>query len=228
MAKHFHNSSAVIVVMYEAINRDYSNQCKWVFTFYIIPQDWQDIGKLICFRLTLEMVWWATCVIFLGLVRPSDAIWRHWYGSTLAQVIACCLTTPSHYLSQCWHITSKVRSSYIHLTRWYISHQSLNLVRKLLIKILFQSPRGQWVNILDNTDHVIMVLHCADSHLLGIFHFCHSHILPKFPLHESLQWLRVIWPLSFKHLILESHIQALAILYALPWKGTKMDEIPGD
>ena len=29
-------------------------------------------------------------------------------GSTLAQVMACCLTAPSHYLNQCWLIISKV------------------------------------------------------------------------------------------------------------------------
>ena len=29
-------------------------------------------------------------------------------GSTLAQVTACCLTAPSHYLNQCWLIISKV------------------------------------------------------------------------------------------------------------------------
>ena len=34
-------------------------------------------------------------------LRPSDAIWRHRSGSTLAQVMACCLTAPSHYLNQC-------------------------------------------------------------------------------------------------------------------------------
>ena len=39
---------------------------------------------------------------------PSDAIWRHRSGSTLAQVMACCLTAPSHYLNQCWLIISKV------------------------------------------------------------------------------------------------------------------------
>ena len=32
---------------------------------------------------------------------PSDATWRHGSGSTLAQVMACCLTTPSHCLNQC-------------------------------------------------------------------------------------------------------------------------------
>ena len=38
----------------------------------------------------------------------SDAI--RWQGteSTLAQVMACCLTASSHYLNQCWLIISKV------------------------------------------------------------------------------------------------------------------------
>ena len=40
---------------------------------------------------------------------PSDAIWRQRSGSTLAQVIACCLTAPSNYLNQCWLIISEVQ-----------------------------------------------------------------------------------------------------------------------
>ena len=36
---------------------------------------------------------------------PSDAIWRQGSRSTLDQVMACCLTAPSHYLNQCWLIT---------------------------------------------------------------------------------------------------------------------------
>ena len=39
---------------------------------------------------------------------PSDAMWRYRCGSTLAQVIACCLTAPSHYLNQCWLTISEV------------------------------------------------------------------------------------------------------------------------
>ena len=39
---------------------------------------------------------------------PSDVIWRRGFRSTLAQVMACCLTAPSHYLNQCWLIISKV------------------------------------------------------------------------------------------------------------------------
>ena len=40
---------------------------------------------------------------------PSDAIWQHRSGSTLAQVMARCLTAPSHHLNQCWLRTSMVR-----------------------------------------------------------------------------------------------------------------------
>ena len=40
---------------------------------------------------------------------PSDTIWRHKSGSTLAQVKACCLMAPSHYLNQCWLIISKIQ-----------------------------------------------------------------------------------------------------------------------
>ena len=37
---------------------------------------------------------------------PSDAIWRHRSWSTLAQVMASCLTASSHYLNQGWLIVS--------------------------------------------------------------------------------------------------------------------------
>ena len=33
---------------------------------------------------------------------PCDAIWWHRSRSTLAQVMACCLMAPSHYMNQCW------------------------------------------------------------------------------------------------------------------------------
>ena len=39
---------------------------------------------------------------------PSDSIWRHRSMSTLAQIMASCLTAPSHYLSQCWLMISEV------------------------------------------------------------------------------------------------------------------------
>ena len=38
----------------------------------------------------------------------SEAIWWWRTGSALTQVMACCLTAPSHYLNQCWHIIKGV------------------------------------------------------------------------------------------------------------------------
>ena len=44
----------------------------------------------------------------MKLLWPSDAIWWHRFGSTLAQVMACCLSVPSHYRNQCWPSISEV------------------------------------------------------------------------------------------------------------------------
>ena len=42
------------------------------------------------------------------IMRPSDTIWWHRSGWTLAQVMACCLMVPSHFLDQYWLIISKL------------------------------------------------------------------------------------------------------------------------
>ena len=50
-----------------------------------------------------QVIW--CCIAWPGLIElinslwPSDAVWRQRSGSTLAQVMACCLTAPSHYLN---------------------------------------------------------------------------------------------------------------------------------
>ena len=38
----------------------------------------------------------------INSLGPSDSIWQQRSGSTLAQVMACCLIAPSNYLNQCW------------------------------------------------------------------------------------------------------------------------------
>ena len=50
----------------------------------------------------------STLCLHINSLWPSDTIWRHKSGSTLAQSIAWCLTAPSHHLNQCWLIISKV------------------------------------------------------------------------------------------------------------------------
>ena len=53
---------------------------------------------------------------------PSDAIWWRWSRSTLVQLMACCLTAPSHYLNQCWLIINRVKTnvSLGHATWWLL------------------------------------------------------------------------------------------------------------
>ena len=44
----------------------------------------------------------------LNSLWPRDAIWWHWFGSTLIQAMACFLAAPSHYLNQYWLIIKGV------------------------------------------------------------------------------------------------------------------------
>ena len=71
---------------------------------------------------------WRICVNGLhetiNSLWPSDVIWQQKSGSTLAQVMASCLTAPSHYLNQCWLIISKVL--------WYLSEHIM--IKKNLMK----------------------------------------------------------------------------------------------
>ena len=90
----------------------------------------------------------------LNPLWPSAAIRRHKSGSTLAQVMACCLTAPSHYLNQCWLIIIKVlwhSSEGIIMRRSKDTNQQ-NKIENYIFRITFRSPRGQWVK--KKTQHV--------------------------------------------------------------------------
>ena len=43
----------------------------------------------------------ANCIFLINQLWPSDAIGGHKTGSMFVEVMACCLTAPSHYLNQC-------------------------------------------------------------------------------------------------------------------------------
>ena len=61
-----------------------------------------------------NVIWKEAAILFRSQgdnpSRASDAIWwQIWPGSTLVQVMACCLTAPSHNLNQCWQLVSEVQ-----------------------------------------------------------------------------------------------------------------------
>ena len=100
-----------------------------------------------------ELRWWFSlmwCQVIINSLWHSDAIWHHRYGSTLVQVMDCCLTAPSHYLNQWWCIIAGV---------WWHSPEG-NIVRNAIEIYLWyefenykfkipatSSPRVQWVLI---------------------------------------------------------------------------------
>ena len=59
-----------------------------------------------------KMKYWFQLLLnpihFINPLWRIDVIWRHRSGSTLAQVMAWCLTAPSHYLNQCWLLIIEV------------------------------------------------------------------------------------------------------------------------
>ena len=64
--------------------------------------DHVHIAKKIDCQLFSEILGASWIVIAIHSLRPGDAIWWQRSRSTLAQVMAWCLTAPSQYLNQCW------------------------------------------------------------------------------------------------------------------------------
>ena len=78
-----------------------------------------------------------------GLVMPHG----NRSGSTLVQVMACCLTAPSHYLKQCWLIISEVwwQSPPGNYPRDTSAINYQTLFEHYLPKFSFKSPMSQRV-----------------------------------------------------------------------------------
>ena len=58
-----------------------------------------------------ECQWGMLARRSLNFLWSNDAIWRHRSGSTFAQVMACSLTAPGHYLNQRWFIIHQMAIS---------------------------------------------------------------------------------------------------------------------
>ena len=134
---------------------------------------WLSMGLLEISRVTLTGIWndfivkattrqWVHACekdvtrMLPNSLGPIDARWWQRTESTLAQVMACCLTAPSHYLNQCWLIISKFLwhpSEGITLRKSEETNEQ-NKIENYIFKIASRSPRGQWVN---------NGVHCTDS-----------------------------------------------------------------
>ena len=105
-------------------------------------KQWLIQINYICYDLHCVSVMWN-----VNSLWPGHAIWQHKSGSTLDQVMACCLTAPSHYLNQCWLIIKggPVAFSWEQF-HWKCSrYQLVKRVWNYNFEIISTFPRGQWV-----------------------------------------------------------------------------------
>ena len=126
----FESHSSVLLFYEENIN---------LKTHYLTPRMLyilQETRYLCFFRLT--QIAWMQKLTHCGLVR------QHRSGSTLAQVMACCLTAPSHYLNQCWLIIRQVQWHPYqgNFTKDASTINHLNLFENYMSKISFRFRRG--------------------------------------------------------------------------------------
>ena len=82
------------------------------YDVYCFSKYWHQAANGFLARVKYRAVSFVCCLTIFHpvypILRPSDAIWWYKSGSTMAQVMACCLTAPGHYLNHCWLILSKV------------------------------------------------------------------------------------------------------------------------
>ena len=128
----------------------------------------------------------------LNSLGPSDAIWWHRTGPTLAQVMADCLMTQSHYLIQCWHQQWSSLAFPWGQFHWKCSiyESSKYILQNYTFKITAISLRGQWVKLKHflpsstdistfSTGMIILRSTESDSYLTGI-----TETLAFFSLHN--------------------------------------------
>ena len=107
--------------------------------------------------------------ISFNTLWPRHAIWRHRSGPTLAQVMACCLMAPSHYLTQCWLIINKSSDHQLKAISQEIPQPSIT---KVSLKITYitihanlpganelnhvskRGPRSEWISGFIHTTQV--------------------------------------------------------------------------
>ena len=112
------------------------------------PWDWRDgsvqRGKYLDFISSFQITAAYPRDPSINLLWPSDAMWPWRSWPTLGQVMACCLTAPSHYLNQCWLTINEVLW---HSIPWFLKIP--RLIYKLCMKFTHAKSQPHFrVNVL--------------------------------------------------------------------------------
>ena len=133
--------------------------------------------------------------VLINSLWPSDAIWQHPSGSTLAQIMACCLMATSHYLNQCWLIIKGVlwHSPETNVTRCAYELNLQHLFEALLKLLPLLLKENELINRLSAWNPVTsMELHfVALNHQVQVFYFPKQHLVYTFIIAlKTMQCLR--------------------------------------
>ena len=90
-----------------------TNFCAKILIYVFYNFTWKvDCKRFNIFIYRMYHIWKSNVYNYYTL-WPSEAITLHKSGSTLVQVMACCLAAPSHYPNQCWLIISKIHDTHL-------------------------------------------------------------------------------------------------------------------
>ena len=97
---------------------------------------WYSLVQNIQFNVCCDLSNAPQINCYVNSVWPSDAIWWHVTGSTWAQIMACCLMAPSHYLNHV-DLSSGRFSDWVQFCKipQPVSHQSFKSAWKLLLSL---------------------------------------------------------------------------------------------
>ena len=87
---------------------------------------------------------------------PSATIWWQRTGTTLAQIMACCLTAPSHLMNQCWLFIKCVLRHSPECNSTACTQVTIvyNEFGTYAFKLTGISPRGQWVDVDPHASYI--------------------------------------------------------------------------
>ena len=123
---------------------------------------------------------------------PSDARWRHRSESTLAWVMACCLTTQSHFLTHCWLIIKwimlhSLKGSFTgnaqEFCSWYVFENWANLILQANLAGTNELTTKLWEW---NTSPLIIWLKLYEISFVHNIHFSCPIILKFCTEHDSV------------------------------------------
>ena len=154
-------------------------------------------------------------------------------GSTLTQVMACCLTAPSHYLNQCWlDVYALLRHSFeSKFTVSAITAILYNELENQSFKITPTTPRVQWVEPFSTNIGIYSSIRLLYVSFLEVEKAWVNDILAQWrqgPVYPawSIPWLLMTWQGARASAIMvftSQNIPALAPEGLMHWGFNKMD-----